>query len=140
MSTTALETLDVIGDDRPLVRAEVPAMPVPTSMRPAIAAPLRADLSLGRKLIDYIELTKPKISVLVLVTVAVAMFVGSWGSPSLWLLLHTLVGTALVAASASAINQRLERATDALMERTAARPLPAGRLGEAEVLAFGGSP
>ena len=86
---------------------------------------------------DYLELTKPKISVLVLVTVAVAMFVGNAGLPSPWLLLNALAGTALVAASASALNQRLERRTDALMERTATRPLPAGRLSERDALVFG---
>jgi heme o synthase len=138
MSISTLESLDVIGDDRPLVRTELGALPVPAAMRPAIAVRSRTDSSFARKLLDYVELTKPKISVLVLVTVAVAMFVGSWGPPSLWLLLHTLAGTALVAASASAINQRLEQSTDALMERTAFRPLPAGRLGAREVLVFGG--
>ena len=85
---------------------------------------------------DYVELTKPKIAVLVLVTVAVAAFVASWGPPDGWLLLHTLVGTALVAASASALNQWLERDTDALMVRTADRPLPAGRLSGGQVLTF----
>jgi protoheme IX farnesyltransferase len=86
---------------------------------------------------DYVELTKPKIAMMVLVTVAVAAFVAGWGPPSGWLLLHTLVGTALVAASASAFNQWLERDTDALMARTADRPLPAGRLSGSQVLAFG---
>lgn len=86
---------------------------------------------------DYVELTKPKIATLVLVTVAVAAFVAGWGPPSGWLLLHVLLGTALVAASASALNQWLERDTDALMVRTADRPLPAGRLTGGQVLAFG---
>ncbi len=86
---------------------------------------------------DYVELTKPKIAVLVLVTVAVAAFVASWGVPDLRLLGGALVGTALVAAGASAWNQWLERDTDALMERTADRPLPAGRLSTREVLWFG---
>ena len=63
-----------------------------------------------------------------LVTVAVAAFVAGWAPPSSLTLLHTLFGTALVAASASALNQWLERETDALMPRTADRPLPAGRL------------
>lgn len=85
---------------------------------------------------DYIELIKPKISVLVLVTVAVAYYVSQWGHPNLWVLLHTLLGTTLVAGSASALNQWLERRRDALMQRTASRPLPAGRLGTAEVLTF----
>jgi protoheme IX farnesyltransferase len=85
---------------------------------------------------DYVELTKPKIAVLVLITVAVAAFVGAWGQPNPWMLFHALVGTLLVAASASALNQWLEIGRDALMDRTADRPLPAGRLHPLEVLAF----
>jgi protoheme IX farnesyltransferase len=85
---------------------------------------------------DYLELTKPKIGVLVLVTVAVAAVVASWGAPGGWLLLNTLIGTALVAASASALNQWMEIDTDAQMPRTAVRPLPTGRLSAAQVLWF----
>ena len=86
---------------------------------------------------DYVELTKPRIAVLVLVTVAISAYVGRWGALDGALLLHALLGTALVAASASALNQWLERRTDALMPRTVDRPLPAGRLSSAEVLTFG---
>jgi heme o synthase len=93
--------------------------------------------SVAARVADYVELTKPKIATLVLVTVAVAAFVADWGPPSGWLLMHALLGTALVAASASALNQWLERDTDALMVRTADRPLPAGRLTGGQVLAFG---
>ena len=89
------------------------------------------------RIVDYVELTKPRISALVLVTVAVAGLVARWGQPDLTMLAHVLLGTALVAASASAINQWLERQRDALMERTADRPLPAGRLSGAEVLTVG---
>ncbi len=85
---------------------------------------------------DYVELTKPRIATLVLVTVAMAAFVAGWGPPNPWLLFDTLLGTALVAASASALNQWLERVSDGQMQRTCDRPLPAGRLGSAEVLAF----
>jgi heme o synthase len=85
----------------------------------------------------YWELTKPRIAALVLVTVAVAAFVGSWTRPDPLTLLHALVGTALIAASASALNQWVERRSDALMERTADRPLPAGRISAAEVLLVG---
>jgi heme o synthase len=85
---------------------------------------------------DYFELTKPRIATMVLVTVAVAACVASWGAPDVWLLAHTLLGTALVAASASALNQWLERDSDARMERTADRPLPAGRLAVWQVLTF----
>jgi protoheme IX farnesyltransferase len=85
---------------------------------------------------DYVELTKPRIAAMVLVTVAVAACVGNWGPPDAGLLINTLVGTALVAASASAVNQWLERDTDLRMARTADRPLPAGRLSGPQVLWF----
>jgi len=84
------------------------------------------------------ELTKPKIAVLELVTVVVAACVASSGIPADWMtVLHAVVGTALVAASASALNQWLERDTDARMPRTADRPLPAGQIAEREALWFG---
>jgi heme o synthase len=86
---------------------------------------------------DYLELTKPRVAVLVLFTVAAGAWMGARGIPDLVSLIHALCGTALVAAGASALNQLLERHTDALMHRTENRPLPAGRLQPAEVLAFG---
>jgi protoheme IX farnesyltransferase len=89
------------------------------------------------RLTDYLELTKPRISLLVLVTVAISAYVARWGALDAPLLAHALIGTALVAASASALNQWLERRTDALMPRTVDRPLPSGRLASGEVLAFG---
>lgn len=89
------------------------------------------------RIADYVELTKPRIAALVLVTVTVAAFVAAWGPPEAALLINTLVGTTLVAASASALNQWLERETDALMPRTSDRPLPAQRLTGRQVCAFG---
>jgi heme o synthase len=71
-----------------------------------------------------------------LVTVAMSSYIASWGSPDWTLVLHTILGTALIAASSSAANQWLERESDARMRRTADRPLPAGRLGTIQVLAF----
>jgi protoheme IX farnesyltransferase len=100
---------------------------------------VEAPLARSARLADYLELTKPRIAVLVLVTVAASSFIAGWGPPSPALLVHALVGTALLAASASALNQWLERHSDALMPRTAERPIPAGRLGRAEVLWFGAS-
>ena len=85
---------------------------------------------------EYLELTKPKIAALELVTVAAAALIAGWVPQSPLVLMHALLGTALVAASASALNQWLERDTDALMDRTAARPLPSGRLGGGQVLWF----
>lgn len=87
--------------------------------------------------VDYLELTKPRVAVLVLFTVAAGSWLAARGEPDLAPLLHTLLGTALVAAGASALNQLLERHSDALMRRTENRPLPSGRLQPLEVLLFG---
>ena len=86
---------------------------------------------------DYIELTKPRIVALELVTVIVAAHLASpWGIGA-WVLVHVVFGAGLVAASAGALNQWWEQATDARMTRTSRRPLPAGRLAPGHVLAFG---
>jgi protoheme IX farnesyltransferase len=71
-----------------------------------------------------------------LVTVAVGAWLGAWGAPSAIALLHALIGTALVATSASAINQWMERSSDRFMRRTADRPLAAGRMSGLEVGLF----
>jgi protoheme IX farnesyltransferase len=86
---------------------------------------------------DYVELTKPRIAAMVLFTVAAGAMLAGGGSVYLPVLLHTLLGTGLVAAGASALNHLLERNTDARMRRTENRPLPAGRMHPLEVLAFG---
>jgi heme o synthase len=88
---------------------------------------------------DYLALTKPRIAVLVLFTVGVGAMLAPGGMEQPLLVLHAVVGTALVAAGASALNQLLERRTDARMRRTENRPLPAGRLEPVEALVFGGA-
>ncbi len=87
--------------------------------------------------LDYVELTKPRITFMVVVTSAAGYLLGAAGGGSLLALLHTIVGTAFVASAASALNQWIERDTDGLMERTRNRPLPAGRLEPSSVLIFG---
>jgi protoheme IX farnesyltransferase len=87
---------------------------------------------------DYIALTKPRVAVLVLFTVAVGALVAGGRQVAPVLVVHAVMGTALVAAGASALNQWIERHSDAHMRRTADRPLPAGRLQPAEALIFGG--
>jgi protoheme IX farnesyltransferase len=88
---------------------------------------------------DYVELTKPRITATVVLTTLVGFVVASVGPVSLPGLAAVLVGTALVAAGASALNMLLERETDARMLRTRTRPLPAGRLRPSEALGFGAS-
>ena len=64
---------------------------------------------------------------MILLTVVMAM-VAAGTSPSLWTVLHACIGTALVAASASVMNQWIEKDRDAVMLRTCKRPLPSGRV------------
>lgn len=96
-------------------------------------------IGLAARIGDYIELTKPRIVMLELVTVIAAAHVAMpWGIPAA-VLFHTVMGAAFVAASAGAFNQWWEQSTDALMKRTSIRPLPAGRLSPQQVIIFGAS-
>ncbi len=86
---------------------------------------------------DYVALTKPRLNLLVVVTTLVAYYVGRRAGAPLAELVHTVVGTTLVAAGASALNQVWEKDTDKLMRRTRRRPLPDARLAVAPALWFG---
>jgi protoheme IX farnesyltransferase len=86
---------------------------------------------------DFLELTKPRITTLVLVTAAVGYAVGAGRGLDPAAFLALLAGTAMVAGGASALNQFAEREADARMDRTRHRPLPAGRVTPGEALAFG---
>src|SRR6516225_2346216 len=76
----------------------------------------------------YSELFKARLTFLVLLTTLVGFYLGFRGPVDYLLMVHTLLGTALVASGASALNQLIERAHDAKMRRTQSRPLPSGRL------------
>jgi protoheme IX farnesyltransferase len=86
---------------------------------------------------DYLELTKPRLSALVLVTTASGFWLGMGAGEAIGRLFPLLLGTALVAGGANALNQWSERDRDALMERTRHRPLPAGRLVPEAAFRFG---
>jgi protoheme IX farnesyltransferase len=100
-------------------------------MKSATLSVARGQAILDR-VVDYVELTKPRIAVLVLATVASGALIASRGSIEAWVVLHAVVGTALVAAGSSVWNQLAERTIDARMHRTEFRPLPAGRVAPAE--------
>jgi len=85
---------------------------------------------------DFMELTKPRITLMVLITTLVGFYMGSQGDLQRMLLVNTILGTALVAAGASGLNQYLERHLDARMVRTRTRPLPEGRILPNEALIF----
>jgi protoheme IX farnesyltransferase len=86
-------------------------------------------------LANYLQLSKPRIVVMVLVTTAVGFCLASGTDRSR--LLWTLLGTALAASACGSLNQLIERRQDALMRRTRSRPLPAQRLSAGQASAFG---
>jgi protoheme IX farnesyltransferase len=85
----------------------------------------------------YFALTKPRVVELLLVTTVPAMILAERGMPSLWLILATLLGGAVAAGSANAINCYLDRDVDEIMRRTRRRPIPAHRIPPERALAFG---
>jgi protoheme IX farnesyltransferase len=113
----------------------------PTQTAPALEAPGFGLASAGRParvvqlLSDYVELTKPKVQSLLLLTTVSSMYVA--GDPSPLLVLLTCLGGYLSAGGAGAVNHCLDRDIDARMKRTAARPIPAGRVSPRAALAFG---
>jgi protoheme IX farnesyltransferase len=97
----------------------------------------RASLSFAEKLSAYAELTKPRITFLVVLTAAAGFCMGSASGIDYSRLLNMSIGIALLSSGLATINQYIERDLDRLMRRTQARPLPTGRLAPAEALAFG---
>lgn len=92
--------------------------------------------AIGTKVGAYIALTKPRIIELLLVTTVPAMVVAEGGLPSWWLIAATVIGGALAAGGANAINMYVDRDIDALMERTKGRPLVTGAVTPRAALIF----
>jgi protoheme IX farnesyltransferase len=106
----------------------------------ATASSITASPAVERSLVAVVcDLVKARLTFLVLLTTLVGFYVGVRGAMNYALMVHTLLGTALVACGAAALNQLWEREHDALMRRTADRPLPSGRLSPETVLVFGGA-
>jgi heme o synthase len=86
---------------------------------------------------DFLELTKPRITMLILICTAVGYYFGCRTSFRLLMLVHVLLGTALMASGTSALNQWWEADSDAKMHRTRERPIPAGRMKRSHGFVFG---
>ncbi len=86
---------------------------------------------------SYVELAKMRIVLLLIFTTVTAMVIAAHGAPSLQILLPTILGGALAAGGASAINQYIDRDMDAKMSRTARRPIPSGRITPTNALIYG---
>src|SRR5215475_91647 len=101
----------------------------------SVTAP--ADAKRAQRTADFLTLTKPRLNFLVLITTLGGMYLASPEGVALSTLVHALVGTALVAGGAAALNQVWERETDGLMRRTRTRPIPGGRLSVIDGAWFG---
>lgn len=86
---------------------------------------------------DYIALTKPRITWLILMSTGIGYYFGLAGPMDWLVLLHTLIGTALLASGTATLNQWYERDADARMFRTGQRPLPSGRIRPLNALVYG---
>jgi protoheme IX farnesyltransferase len=107
------------------------------SAKPSSVAVLPGLAASRSRLSDYAALAKPRLNALVVASAGVGYYLGAAGRIDPATLAHTLLGTALVAAGASALNQVFERRTDGLMRRTCLRPLPGQRLTLPEAMGFG---
>jgi protoheme IX farnesyltransferase len=88
---------------------------------------------------SYVALTKPDVSLLVVMTTLAGFYLGARGPIDVLRMVQVVLGTTLIAAGTSALNHYFERASDGLMRRTAARPLPTGQLLPREAAFFGAS-
>jgi protoheme IX farnesyltransferase len=86
---------------------------------------------------DFFALTKPRLNFLVILTAMAGYYLGAGPDNALATLVHTLVGTSLVAGGSGVFNMVLERRVDGLMKRTRLRPLPDGRLRPRDAVWFG---
>ena len=77
---------------------------------------------------NYLELTKPKVVLMMLITAIIGMLLASKSLPSLYLVIISMIGIGLCASSAATINQIIDRNIDANMARTSNRPLPQGEI------------
>ena len=108
-----------------------------TSAAVASTVVMPAEVKPAYRTVDFVTLTKPRLNFLVLFTTLAGMYIAAPEGVPLALLVHALVGTALVAGGAAALNQAWEHQTDSLMRRTRLRPIPDGRLRVADGTWFG---
>lgn len=94
-------------------------------------------LGLRDRITAFVELTKPRIAFLLVLTSAAGFYLASGGSFDLPLFINSMIGIALLAFGVATLNQYIERRIDTLMDRTATRPLPTGRITPIEALIFG---
>jgi len=94
-------------------------------------------LSLRERVLAYVDLTKPRITFLIVLTAAAGFCLGAKGGLDYLRFTHAMLGIALLSSGIATLNQYMERSLDGLMRRTMLRPLPSGKLAPLEALVFG---
>ncbi len=102
-----------------------------------VSEPRGEELSAREKLLAYLELTKPRITFLIVLTAAAGFCLGAQSPVNYLTLFHAMIGIALLSSGIAALNQYMERELDGRMRRTQMRPLPTGKLAPHEALFFG---
>jgi heme o synthase len=115
------------------------AVPVEVIQKRLVSEVGRQELTPGARLAAYAELTKPRITFMVVLTALAGFCLASEGGFNYVLFLHTALGLTLLSSGISTLNQFLERESDGLMRRTQNRPLPAGKLSAQAAAWFGGA-
>ncbi len=121
------------------MKSEVLIKSVAIELNPGGVAESRAATELSRRerALAYVELTKPRITFLIVLTAAAGFCLGAKGGVDYVRFAHAMFGIALLSSGIATLNQYMERDLDALMRRTMTRPLPSGKLSAFEALLFG---
>jgi protoheme IX farnesyltransferase len=120
------------------VKSEILIKSAAIELNPASAVEARVEgLRLRERVQAYLDLTKPRITFLIVLTSAAGFCLGAKGSLDYLLFTHAMLGIALLSSGIATLNQYMERSLDSLMRRTMTRPLPSGKLAPFEALVFG---
>ncbi|HWT03720.1 MAG TPA: heme o synthase [Pyrinomonadaceae bacterium] len=120
------------------MKSEVLIKSVAIELNPGGAAgPCAPELTRRERALAYVELTKPRITFLIVLTAAAGFCLGARGGVDYVRFAHAMLGIALLSSGIATLNQYMERDLDALMRRTMTRPLPSGKLNASEALLFG---
>jgi heme o synthase len=120
------------------VKSEILIKSATIELNPAGVSESRAaELSFRERLLAYADLTKPRITFLIVLTAAAGFCLGAKGSLDYLRFTHAMIGIALLSSGIATLNQYMERTLDGLMRRTMTRPLPSGKLAPLEALVFG---
>ncbi|HUQ31581.1 MAG TPA: heme o synthase [Pyrinomonadaceae bacterium] len=120
------------------MKSEILIKSVAIELNPgAITESRTEELSLRERALAYVDLTKPRITFLIVLTAAAGFCLGAKGGLDYLRFTHAMLGIALLSSGIATLNQYMERDLDGLMRRTQMRPLPSGKLAPLEALIFG---